>query len=136
MAETTGLRTKLQIRPGTRLRLVNAPDELARVLSDAADVALVDAGAGYDGAIVFCQTPADVDAVAEKVLSGLPPDGLLWFAYRKGTAGKATGLTRDLGWAALTAKGLEPVRSVAIDDAWTGLRFRQTSAIESRKRPT
>ena len=136
MAETTGLRTKLQIRPGTRLRLVNAPDDLARVLSDAADVALVDAGAGYDGAIVFCQTPADVDAVAEKVLSGLPPDGLLWFAYRKGTAGKATGLTRDLGWAALTAKGLEPVRSVAIDDAWTGLRFRQTSAIESRKRPT
>jgi hypothetical protein len=125
MVESTELLRKLQVKAGARLWLVNVPIELAEALTAGAEVEPVRASEPYDGAVVFCATPAEVEAVAERVIGGLPEDGLLWFCYRKGAAGKAAGLTRDVGWEAVKALGFDVVRSVAIDDAWTGLRFRK-----------
>jgi hypothetical protein len=83
------------------------------------------------GVIAFAANPAEVRSFASQALAVLPPDGLLWFAYPKGSAGKAAGISRDQGWDALAAADWRPVRSVSIDDDWTGLRFRPVEKVKS-----
>jgi hypothetical protein len=55
------------------------------------------------------------------------------FGYRKGPAADPA-LNRDRGWDAVFAAGLEPVRQVAIDAAWSALRFRKPAHIKTMTR--
>ena len=62
-------------------------------------------------------------------------DGLLWFAYPKGTSKKyVCEFNRDTGWAELGKFDLEPVRQIAIDEDWTALRFRRAQNIKTMTR--
>ena len=131
MAESAGLIKKLQIKAGARLWLINVPRDIAEAISPGAAVETVRAGEACDGVVAFAETPADVDRVSRQALKALPPDGLLWFAYRKGDAAKKSGLSRDEGWAPLAAANWRPVRSVAIDEVWTGLRFKPVELVKS-----
>ena len=131
MIEGTELARKLQLKPGQKLWLVNVPQAYSRALTAGGDIEAVKRGQPYDGAIVFCETPDEVVSAVPRVLAGLPPDGLLWFAYRKGEAAKKSGLSRDVGWASLADAGYRPVRSIAFDDDWTGLRFRPVALVKS-----
>lgn len=110
---------------------INVPQSVAETLTAGAEVQPVRPGEPYDGVLAFCSNPTEVEAFAGAVVPGLPKDGLLWFAYRKGAPGREAGLTRDVGWSALAAAGYRPVRSVAIDDEWTGLRFRPSDAVSA-----
>jgi hypothetical protein len=133
MLESAALIKKLQIKPGAKLWLINVPEAVAEALTAGAEVETVKAGEACDGVIVFAETPADVGNIAKRALKALPPDGLLWFAYRKGDAAKKSGLSRDEGWSALTEADWRPVRSVAIDQTWTGLRFKPVELVKSAK---
>jgi len=115
---------KLQIKPGARVVLLGVPAAIEAAIEPG--VKPVEPGQACDAAIAFCSTPADLAVFAPQALSGLVEDGLLWFAFRKGPAGKKSGLTRDTGWEALTGLGYRGVRSIAFDDDWSGLRFRET----------
>lgn len=121
---------KLQVKPGARMTLIGAPDEIEAALQGA--VTLTEPGQGCDAALAFCRGPADVTAFAPQALAGLVEDGPLWFAYRKGAATKLTGLGRDVGWAALEALGYRPVRAIAFDEDWSGLRFRESLRVKVR----
>lgn len=46
---------------------------------------------------------------------------VLWVAYRKGNRAD---INRDTLWPMVAAYGLRPITQVAIDDVWSGLRFR------------
>ena len=51
------------------------------------------------------------------------PDGVAWVAYPK--AGQLdTDLNRDVLAGLLRARGVAPVRQIAIDDVWSALRFK------------
>jgi len=55
------------------------------------------------------------------------------FAYPKGTSKKyKCDFNRDTGWDKLKEAGFDTVRSIAIDEDWTGLRFRRKEFIKSR----
>lgn len=129
MAGSSELIKKLQIKSGARLWLVNVPEDLADAITAGAEVEPVKAGDRCDGAVVFADSPIEVEELVPRVLKAVPKDGLVWFAYRKGAAGKASGLSRDAGWEPLRAAGWDTVRSVSIDDDWTGLRFRPNELI-------
>lgn len=132
MDQGAELLRKLQIKPGVRTALLNAPEHLAAPLKAALGSAYAAPGQAYEAVLGFCETPKDVEMLSAKALAGLPEDGLLWFAYRKGEAAKASGLNRDMGWSALSAAGYRGVRSISIDAVWTGLRFRETSKVRSQ----
>jgi hypothetical protein len=132
MVESAELLKKLQIKAETRLWLVNAPPDIAQALRAGAGIETVEAGDAYDGVVAFCENPPEVESFSRSALAGLPDDGLLWFAYRKGATGKAAGLSRDVGWDALLQQGYCPVRAVAIDENWTGMRFRPLDKIKNR----
>ena len=127
--ESVELIKKLQVKPGQKLWLVNVPNDLAEALTAGAEVEIAKPGQACNGVIAFAHSPAEVETLAKKALKVLPHDGLLWFAYRNGAAGKAAGLTRDTGWEPLRAAGWDTVRSVSIDETWTGLRFRASDLI-------
>lgn len=85
--------------------------------------------------IAFCTMQHEVDAVAVEAATKLVGDGLLWFAYPKGTSKKFTcDFNRDTGWEILGQLGFEPVRAVAIDNDWSALRFRRVEYIKKMTR--
>ena len=131
MTAPTELRHKLQVKAGAKLWLINVPRALAEELSAGAEVEIVHEKDAYDGVLAFFESPAEVPALVPRILKEMPPDGLLWVAYRKGAAAKAAGLNRDTGWDALGEAGWRPVRQVAIDEEWSALRFRPKDLVTS-----
>ena len=90
-------------------------------------------GIGFFLAFVTSQPEADKAArlAAEKTAG----DAVVWFAYPKGTSKRYTStINRDSGWKAMGATGFEPVRMVAIDEDWSGLRFRRADFIKKMTR--
>jgi hypothetical protein len=131
MDQGAELLRKLQVKPGVRMAVLNAPAHIAEALKGAPGGMIVAPDQPHEAVLAFCESLKDVDVLSARALAGLPDDGLLWFAYRKGAAAKVSGLSRDVGWAAVHAAGYRPVRSISIDEAWTGLRFREISKVRT-----
>ncbi|KRA99550.1 hypothetical protein ASD83_03260 [Devosia sp. Root685] len=132
MTAPTELLRRLQIKAGTKLWLINVPHEIAEEITAGAEVEPVHGDSYYDGVLACFAGPAEVEAMVPRILAELPPDGLLWVAYRKGAAGKEAGLTRDVGWGPLEVEGLRPVRAVALDEEWSALRFRPRGKVKEQ----
>jgi hypothetical protein len=125
----TPLRAKLQLKYGQTLEVLDAP---ADVLPEVADLS----GPDTAGVLAFVTSRDDVAKHAAALSrAAAEADGLAWAAYPKKSSGVTTDITRDHGWDALHAEGLQPVRQVAIDDTWSALRFRRPEHSESESPP-
>lgn len=116
---------KLLLKPGLKVRLVNAPagySDKFTPLPSGSEAAKPDAIADF--ALLFVKDSRDVEKLAGGVIKGLKPDGLLWLAYPKGGAKAATDLNRDILWEKMKSYGVTGVAMVAIDDTWAAMRFR------------
>ena len=83
--------------------------------------------------LAFVTKQAEVDALAAKIAARAKGDAAVWFAYPKGSSKKyKCDFNRDTGWAVLQQAGFDTVRSIAIDEDWTALRFRRKEFINSR----
>jgi len=110
------LAAKLQLKPGQTVALVGAPEDVATQLTGAA------AGEA-DAVIAFVRSRDQLDSLAAPALAAARADRPAWLAYPK--AGKlGTDLNRDILRDALTGRGLQPVRQIAVDDTWSALRVR------------
>jgi hypothetical protein len=108
--------TKLQLKPGQTVRLVNPPPGFAL---DAATAR----GSGDEAVLLFVRSSAELAAHEATVLDHARADRLTWIAYPK--AGQLdTDLNRDVLWRLMQGKGVRPVRQVALDETWSALRFR------------
>ncbi|WP_317447359.1 hypothetical protein [Streptomyces collinus] len=114
--------SKLQIKPGQSVLVLGRPDGLDLDLG--VEVESVGAAASADVVVVFVTTSSDLlGADAQAGLAAARRDALAWVAYPKG--GKlGTDLNRDRLAAALSERGVRPVRQIAVDDTWSALRFR------------
>jgi hypothetical protein len=109
--------TKLQLKPGQRLAVLGAPDD--------APVTATGTLPDAEAVLAYVRMAADLDGI-EPVLEAARADRLAWIAYPK--AGKlGTDLNRDRLAEAVTARGAQPVRQVALDETWSALRFRPAS---------
>ncbi|MHA6299215.1 hypothetical protein [Devosia sp. CAU 1758] len=115
---------KLDIHSGDRLWLINAPQLLAEELSAGAEVEIVHEDDRHNGVLAFFESPAEVVALADRIVADLAEGAVVWVAYRKGPAGRSAGLTSETGWAPFAEAGWQVVQKVVIDDEWAGLRFR------------
>ena len=127
---------KLQLKDRQQIVVLNAPSsfehELARLpvltihhrLESVPEIGFL---------LAFVTRKAEVEALAPQVACRAQGDAVIWFAYPKGTSkNHKCDFNRDTGWAALNALGFETVRSIAIDDDWTALRFRRSEFVKSR----
>ncbi len=121
----TPLAQKLGLKPGGRLRLVQAPPDFAATLGPLPDgAALLGGNANdLDFTLVFVTRAAELRERFPKLAARLAPSGMLWVAWPKRASGVATDLTenvvRDIGLEA----GLVDVKVCAIDEVWSGLKF-------------
>ena len=111
------LTSKLQLKPGQSVAVLNAPPGL--VLPDVVAAATA---ADADAVVAFVVRQDDLGS-AEQAVAAARADRLAWIGYPKG--GKlGTDLNRDRLAAALAGHGVQPVRQVSIDGTWSALRFR------------
>jgi hypothetical protein len=92
----------------------------------------------HDGAhfvIAFAFQQATLDAFSHAIAKATAGDAVVWIAYPKGTSKNyRCEFNRDSGWAVLGDAGFETVRQVAIDDDWSGLRFRRAQFVKKMTR--
>ena len=81
--------------------------------------------------LAFVTKQGEVDKLSPQIAKRARADAIVWFAYPKGTSKKYTcDFNRDTGWDAIKKLGFDTVRSVAIDEDWTALRFRRKEFIK------
>lgn len=121
----TPLVTKLGIKPGCRLLLINEPagfrDLLVGLPVDA-ETEFADTETA-DVIVFFSTVAADVTKQVPRLKKRLAPGGGLWVAWPKKTSGVETDVTFEVVQPAGLATGLVDNKVCAIDTTWTGLRF-------------
>jgi hypothetical protein len=130
----SSLQRRLQLKPGQRALILNAPEGYIESLGPLPDgVSLVDGPPGtLDFVQLFVRDGAELADYAPAALAAIRLDGVLWIAYPKQSAKVKTDLTRDRGWAPITAGGLRPVTQIAIDETWSALRWRPIELVKSK----
>jgi hypothetical protein len=118
------LSEKLQLKPGQRMLVQNAPEGyFERLVVELPQATLQLAAA--DALLLFVTSLKEVAELVPGAIHLVGQAGLLWIAYPKGGSGVKTDVNRDrLAEAVVDATGWRAVRQVAIDDVWSGLRFR------------
>lgn len=119
---TTPLVKRLQIKPDRRGRVLNRPRGLD--LPGIGPAQLTRQRSDLDWLLAFVRNRRDVEDLAARLDALVGEDSVIWLAYPKQSSGVRTDINRDRGWRSIRAKGLRPVRQIAIDDTWSALRFR------------
>lgn len=134
MAEKS-LATKLLLKPGQRVAVVNAPEGYVKGLGPLPDgVHVSEAPEGsYDLVQLFVQSKADADRYAQAAIAATKPGGILWVSYPKKSGAIKTDISRDNGWEAFFATGWRPVTQIALDETWSALRFRPTEDVKGSR---
>jgi Protein of unknown function (DUF3052) len=120
----TPLPKKLGIKPGFRVRLVRAPEEVrAELAADLAACSVVNSGEGLDFAMVFTKSRADLAKEFVRVARALVPAGMLWVSWPKKSSGVASDLDENVVRGIGLDAGLVDVKVCAVTDVWSGLKF-------------
>ncbi len=130
------LAQKLLLKDQKEIVVLNAPESLDAELA-ALPVSKVHRSLGklkgLEFSLAFVTKQDEVDSLAPKIAALAKGDAAVWFAYPKGSSKKyKCDFNRDTGWDKLKAAGFDTVRSIAVDEDWTGLRFRRNEFIKSR----
>lgn len=130
---------KLNYKDQPLLHIINAPASFKKEMDDMKF--LTGIKTSLSGAkqveffLAFVTKQQEADDLTKKVVPLIAGDGVVWFAYPKGTSKKyKCEFNRDNGWAMLGKQGYEGVRMVAIDEDWSALRFRKAENIKTMTR--
>jgi hypothetical protein len=120
------LATRLQLKPGHRLRLVTAPEGYPDRFGPLPTGArLVEADEQADVILAFFATQNQLTADLPATLAGAE-DAVLWICYPK-TDSKVSDLSRQAVHNAIRLNGWKPVAQVNVDDTWSAIRARPAS---------
>lgn len=123
----TPLDRKLGIKPGHRVLLRGAPEELAALLAGMAKEAKFVTAARsprtIDVQLVFVRKLAAIAPAFEKARSLMTIDGAVWLCWPKKSSGIATDVTESSVRGTGLAEGLVDNKVCAVDETWSGLRF-------------
>lgn len=130
---------KLNYKAQSEITVINMPAEFASAVESMQSLAIIVTNPQQiqEGSfiIAFVKTQQEVNTLVPVLTEKLQGDGLLWFAYPKGSSKKYTcDFNRDTGWAQLGELGFESVRMIAIDEDWSAVRFRRTQYIKKMTR--
>lgn len=127
---------KLLLKGHQEILLLQAPESLEKELSLLPVTHIhrhIESVPEIHFSLAFVTKQSEVDAIAPQIAAKAKGDAAVWFAYPKGSSKKyKCDFNRDTGWAALKNAGFDTVRSIAIDEDWTALRFRRVEYIKSR----
>jgi hypothetical protein len=121
----TPLPTKLGIKAGAAVAVLNAPEDFAETLGPLPDgVAVRDRLRGpLDVIVFFTLRRADLARRIERLKAALHPAGRLWVAWPKRAAKVETDMTEDVVRDVALPLGRVDNKVAAIDDTWSGLQL-------------
>ncbi len=130
---------KLNFKNQSTCYVIHAPASLGGSLAEMKEVTVIKTSLAdaksVEFFLAFVTKQKEVDDFVKKVVPLMTHDGLLWFAYPKGSSKKyVCEFNRDTGWQELGKAGYEPVRMVAVDEDWSALRFRNAENIKKMTR--
>ena len=130
---------KLNYKDQDQIFVVNAPKSFEKEMDEMGTITAIQTNLGaakeVEFFLGFVMKQKEVDELTKKVAPIIKGDGLLWFAYPKGSSKKyKCEFNRDNGWNELGKYGFEPVRMVAVDEDWSALRFRKAENIKTMTR--
>jgi hypothetical protein len=130
---------KLNYKDQKQIYIIHAPDSFKKDMDEMKHVTSIKTSLTGAKSIEFFMAfvikQKELDDLIKKMKSLMIDDGVVWFVYPKGTSKKYTcEFNRDTGWTELGKAGYEPVRAVAIDEDWSGLRFRNPTHIKKMTR--
>jgi len=121
----TPLVKKLGIKEGSRVALVNAPEDFQADVGELpADVTFMKSTTkSLDLILFFVLSERALAKDFAKLAARLTSNGMIWIAWPK----KSSGVTTDLMFERVQRIGLDAglvdVKICAIDDIWSGLKF-------------
>ena len=119
------LAQKLAIKPGQRVRLLRAPQEVELMLGGLSQGAAVTRTTGVaDVILIFVQDRAELETHLPALKTDLAPGGMIWVCYHKGAKGSVTDINRDDIAAYVETIGMRAVSQVAVDADWSALRLK------------
>jgi hypothetical protein len=132
----TPLFKKLNFKLQTNIVAINSPKSFDIELEEMSKIATIEKQLTKvietEFVICFVTTKDEIDNFIEKIYSKLKGDAIIWLCYPKMTSKNYNcNFNRDTGWSSLGKYNLEPVRQVAIDDDFSGLRFRKVEFIKT-----
>ena len=116
----TTIAAKLLIKPGSTVWLSD-PARLDLIGELPAGVTIVDRFDDGAVGVIVADDAASLKAVLATHGAALGAPTALWVVYPKGNRAD---INRDTLWPMVAVYGLRPITQVAIDDVWSGLRFR------------
>jgi hypothetical protein len=137
----TPLFKKLNYKQQSEVYILNAPPEFEKEVNEIRPFTVVKTKlsdlVALEFILTFVMTQAEINQLSPLLIEKLKGDAVIWFAYPKGSSKKyKVTINRDNAWQALGRLGMEPVRSVSIDDDWSALRFRKAEFIKKMTRST
>lgn len=131
---------KLNLKHQREIVVLNAPESFEGELRSLRGVTILRGlqdAKEIEFSLAFVTKAAEVQALGPAIAKKAKGDAVVWFAYPKGTSKKyKSEINRDNGWQVLGDLGFEPVRSVAIDEDWSGARFRRVEFVKKMSRNT
>jgi len=127
---------KLNYKGYKRIALIKPEESFIKAISEELREVIIDNEIdqryAYDFILIFVKTVKEVDHYSPRALHNLSADGILWFCYPKKNSKKySSELERDRGWKMLNDLGFYGIKMVAIDEDWSGMRFRNIKYIKS-----
>ena len=121
----TPLVKKLGIKEGSRVALVNAPENFQTELGGLPDDVkfMKSTAKSLDLILFFVLSERILSRDFTKLASRLTSNGMIWIAWPKKSSGVNTDLTFEHVQRIGLDAGLVDVKICAIDDTWSGLKF-------------
>ena len=121
----TPLVKKLGIKEGSRVAIVNAPDDFQATLGELPDDVklLKSTTKSLDLILLFVLFERILVRDFTKLAERLTSNGMIWIAWPKKSSGVATDLNFERVQRIGLDTGLVDVKICAVDDTWSGLKF-------------
>ena len=121
----TPLAKKIGIKEGSRIALVNAPEDFQfepKELPDNVEF-VKPTTKSLDIILFFVTTERTLAKDFSKLAARLTANGMIWIAWPKKSSGVATDLSFERVQKIGLDSGLVDVKICAVDDTWSGLKF-------------
>ncbi len=122
---STPLAKKLGIKPGFKMRLINAPDYYLELFTDMpSDVQFLNNKKSKKNFIhLFAKDVKTFETYIHDLKNEIEQDGIIWVSWHKRSAKIPTDLTEDIIRNTALSIGLVDVKVCAVDEVWSGLKL-------------
>lgn len=123
---------KLQLKPGRKVSVINAPKNTSTILHGFP----VNESVSYqfnpseDAYLIYAATQQELISVLEEFDKSILKTAIIWIFYPKAKSKLASGWKFMQSKSALLAFNLAPCRAISIDETWTGMRLKAPETIK------